>query len=62
MREESQSSLLSGRDDKTRTCDLAPPRRVRYQLRYIPLRSILCLQRYAFFLLLANFSVTLCSK
>ena len=25
-----------GRDDKTRTCDLAPPRRVRYQLRYIP--------------------------
>ena len=24
------------RDDKTRTCDLAPPRRVRYQLRYIP--------------------------
>ena len=26
-----------GRDDKTRTCDLAPPRRVRYQLRYIPI-------------------------
>ena len=24
------------RDDKTRTCDLTPPRRVRYQLRYIP--------------------------
>ena len=31
------SFLSSGRDDKTRTCDLAPPRRVRYQLRYIPL-------------------------
>ncbi len=29
-------SFLAGRDDKTRTCDLAPPRRVRYQLRYIP--------------------------
>ena len=29
----------SGRDDKTRTCDLAPPRRVRYQLRYIPFLS-----------------------
>ena len=29
--------LLFGRDDKTRTCDLAPPRRVRYQLRYIPI-------------------------
>ena len=27
---------FEGRDDKTRTCDLAPPRRVRYQLRYIP--------------------------
>ena len=40
MREESQGSLLSGRDDKTRTCDLAPPRRVRYQLRYIPLPFI----------------------
>ena len=25
------------RDDQTRTGDLAPPRRVRYQLRYIPI-------------------------
>ena len=34
---EAFASLFSlGRDDKTRTCDLAPPRRVRYQLRYIP--------------------------
>ena len=31
-----------GRDDKTRTCDLAPPRRVRYQLRYIPFLYVLC--------------------
>ena len=30
------ASSFEGRDDKTRTCDLAPPRRVRYQLRYIP--------------------------
>ena len=29
--------ILFSRDDKTRTCDLTPPRRVRYQLRYIPL-------------------------
>jgi hypothetical protein len=30
--------LLSiSRDYKTRTCDLAPPRRVRYQLRQIPI-------------------------
>ena len=35
-----ESSPFLGRDDKTRTCDLAPPRRVRYQLRYIPLPFI----------------------
>ena len=34
--------LFLGRDDKTRTCDLAPPRRVRYQLRYIPFLCVLC--------------------
>ena len=37
-----------GRDDKTRTCDLAPPRRVRYQLRYIPLRICDCKGRLFF--------------
>ena len=37
-----------GRDDKTRTCDLAPPRRVRYQLRYIPFLVCECKVR-AFF-------------
>ena len=42
--------LSFGRDDKTRTCDLAPPRRVRYQLRYIPFLFALdfsfAMQRY----------------
>ena len=33
----SASLFALSRDDKTRTCDLAPPRRVRYQLRYIPI-------------------------
>ena len=28
--------LFAGRDDKIRTCDHTPPRRVRYQLRYNP--------------------------
>ena len=55
MREESQGSLLSGRDDKTRTCDLAPPRRVRYQLRYIPLRSICVCKGMRFFCYLQIF-------
>ena len=32
----STPSLGESRDDQTRTGDLAPPRRVRYLLRYIP--------------------------
>ena len=63
------SLFHSGRDDKTRTCDLAPPRRVRYQLRYIPLPFAaealflpFAMQRYDIILYSPNFFVLLYIK
>lgn len=44
---------LFRRGDRTRTCDSLVPNQERYQLRYT---SFLRLQRYTFFVTLANFS------
>ena len=45
--------LFQGRGDRTRTCDSLVPNQERYQLRYT---SDLRVQRYTFFVTLANFS------
>ena len=45
--------FLLCRGDRTRTCDSLVPNQERYQLRYT---SVLRLQRYTFFVTLANFS------
>ena len=44
-----------GRGDRTRTCDSLVPNQERYQLRYTSI-FVLRLQRYTFFVTLANFS------
>ena len=54
-----------GRGDRTRTCDSLVPNQERYQLRYTSILRMLfrkALQRYCFFLTLANFSAIIFEK